>query len=72
MTAHRFPPNKILVPTDLSATSAPALHFARVVHKQFGGAVHVRHAKHFDMPPYFSSGQQSIERVPASGLFRHP
>jgi nucleotide-binding universal stress UspA family protein len=63
MTAHIFPPRKILVPTDLSATSVPAFHYARLMHEQFGGAVHVLHAQHFDLPPYFSSGQiQSLMR----------
>jgi nucleotide-binding universal stress UspA family protein len=57
MTTPAFPPKKILVPTDLSATSLPALHFARVLHRQFGGEVHVLHARHFELPPYFSSGQ---------------
>jgi nucleotide-binding universal stress UspA family protein len=52
-----FPPRRILVPTDLKATSLPAFHFARVVHSQFSGSVHVMHATHFDPPPYFSSSQ---------------
>jgi len=63
MTSHAFPPARILVPTDLSAASLPALHFARVLHRQFGGEVHVLHAQHFEMPPYFSSGQiESLRR----------
>jgi nucleotide-binding universal stress UspA family protein len=63
MKRHVFPPQKILVPTDLSATSLPAFHFARVLHKQFGGMVHVLHAQHFELPPYFSSGQiQNLKR----------
>lgn len=58
-----FPPRTILVPTDLSPTSLPAFHFARVWHKQFGGAVHVIHAQHFELPPYFSSAQiQNLTR----------
>ncbi len=57
MTTHTFPPRKILVPTDLSETSLPAFEFARVLHHQFGCAVRVLHAHHFDLPPYFSSGQ---------------
>jgi nucleotide-binding universal stress UspA family protein len=57
MTSHLFPPRKILVPTDLSSTSSPAFDFAKVLHRQFGGSVHVLHAQHFDLPPYFSSGQ---------------
>ncbi len=63
MKRHIFPPQKILVPTDLSATSLPAFHFARVLHKQFGGMIYVVHAQHFELPPYFSSGQiQSLKR----------
>ncbi|HYK87488.1 MAG TPA: universal stress protein [Acidobacteriota bacterium] len=63
MTEHIFPPHKILVPTDLTSTSAAALQFARVLHQQFGGAVHLLHVQHFDLPPYFSSGQlQSLKR----------
>ncbi len=57
MTSHIFPPRKILLPTDLTATSVPAFQFARALHKQFGGAVQVLHAQHFDLPPYFSTGQ---------------
>ncbi len=58
-----FPPNRILVPTDLTATSLPALHFARIIRKQFGGVIHVMHAQHFDLPPYFSPGQiQKLKR----------
>ncbi len=57
MTSRVFPPRKILVPTDLSPTSLPALLFARVLHKQFGSRLHVLHAQHFDLPPYFASGQ---------------
>ncbi len=57
MTTHIFPPRTILVPTDLTETSIPAFQFARVLHKQFGGAVRVLHAQHLDLPPYFSSAQ---------------
>jgi len=58
-----FPPRRILVPTDLTATSVPALNFARMLHEQFGGAVQVLHAHHFDLPPYFSGGQiDSLKR----------
>ena len=57
MTSHLFPPRQILVPTDLSPTSLPALQFARVLHRQFGSGLVVMHATHFDLPPYFSSGQ---------------
>jgi nucleotide-binding universal stress UspA family protein len=63
MKQHFFPPQKILVPTDLSATSLSAFHFARVLHKQFGSMIHVMHAQHFELPPYFSSGQiQNLKR----------
>jgi nucleotide-binding universal stress UspA family protein len=63
MTTHTFPPRRILVPRDLTATSVPALNFARILHEQFGGAVRVLHAHHFDLPPYFSSGQiESLKR----------
>jgi nucleotide-binding universal stress UspA family protein len=63
MKKYAFPPNRILIPTDLTATSLPAFQIARVLHEQFGGAVHVMHAQHFDLPPYFSSGQiQNLKR----------
>ncbi len=60
---HIFPPLTILVPTDLSPTSVQAFHFARVWHRQFGGAIHVVHAQHLELPPYFSTGQiQTFKR----------
>ncbi len=63
MKRYTFPPRRILVPTDLSATSQRALQLARVLHGQFGGQVHVLHAQHFELPPYFSSGQvQNLKR----------
>jgi nucleotide-binding universal stress UspA family protein len=52
-----YPPRKVLVPTDLSPTSDSALAYARHLHQTHGTAVHVLHAEHFDLPPYFSSGQ---------------
>ncbi len=52
-----YPPGKILVPTDLGATSEFALAYARYFHETYGAAVHVLHAQHFDLPPYFSSSQ---------------
>ncbi len=57
---HRFPPRKILVPTDLTGTSEPALRFAGTIHERFGGEVRVLHAHHFDLPPYFT-GEQSAD-----------
>jgi len=54
---HKFPPRRILVPSDLSAASSVALAFARVLQDRFEASVHVLHAQHFDLPPYFSSGQ---------------
>jgi nucleotide-binding universal stress UspA family protein len=63
MSTFTFPPERILVPTDLSGTSERALGFARVFHQQFGGTVHVFHALHFDLPQYFSDGQfQTLTR----------
>lgn len=63
MKHHNFPPQKILVPTDLTEASLPALHFAKVIREQFGGAIHVVHAQHVELPPYFSSGQiQNLKR----------
>lgn len=60
---HPFPPRTLLVPTDLTETSRPAFQFARLWHTYFGGEVHVVHAQHFELPPYFSSGQiQSLSK----------
>jgi nucleotide-binding universal stress UspA family protein len=55
--AYTFPPRTILVPTDLGPASKAALQYARFFHKNFGSAVAVLHAHHFELPPYFSSGQ---------------
>jgi len=52
-----YPPGKILVPSDLGATSESALGFARLFHEKYGSSVHVLHAQHFELPPYFSSSQ---------------
>lgn len=41
-----FPPGKILVPTDMSETSQPALQSARCFHERFGPAILVLHARH--------------------------
>jgi nucleotide-binding universal stress UspA family protein len=54
---HPFPPRKILAPTDLSTPSGSALQYARYFHERFGSAIQLLHAHHFELPPYFSSGQ---------------
>ncbi len=54
---HLFPPRKILVPTDMSAASESALKYARFLRQRFGSEVHVVHARHLELPSYFSSGQ---------------
>ena len=41
MKRHAFPPQNILVPTDLCPTALPALQFARILRKQFGGTIQV-------------------------------
>ena len=57
MTSYTYPPSKILVPSDLGTTSEYALAFARYFHEKYGAGVHVLHAQHFELPPYFSSSQ---------------
>lgn len=57
MKEHSYPPTKILVPSDLGATSEHALAFARYFHEKYGAGVRVLHAQHFELPPYFSSSQ---------------
>jgi nucleotide-binding universal stress UspA family protein len=52
-----FPPQNILVPTDLGTASKSALKYARFFHERFGSRVSVLHAEHLELPPYFSSGQ---------------
>ncbi len=54
---HAFPARGILVPTDLTETSEPALLFAGHLHSQFGGEVRLLHSYHVDLPPYFLSSQ---------------
>ncbi len=54
---HAFPPRKILVPIDLGEASESALKCARYFRERFGSGVLVLHAHHFELPPYFSSGQ---------------
>jgi nucleotide-binding universal stress UspA family protein len=63
MKPHVFPPQRMLVATDMSRTSAAALAFARRLREQFGGAIHVMYAHYFELPAYFSSGQfQALAR----------
>jgi nucleotide-binding universal stress UspA family protein len=54
---HSFPPEKILVPTDMGPASKSALQYARFCHERFGAGVSVLHAEHIELPPYFSSAQ---------------
>jgi nucleotide-binding universal stress UspA family protein len=54
---HVFPPNKILVPTDMGPASEAALRYAHYFHKRFESEVLILHAHHFELPPYFSSSQ---------------
>jgi nucleotide-binding universal stress UspA family protein len=54
---HSFPPQTILVPTDLGPASKSALQYARFFHERFGTAVSILHAEHIELPPYFSSAQ---------------
>jgi nucleotide-binding universal stress UspA family protein len=49
MSFASFPAKKILVPTDLSATSKVALGFARQMHHKFGGEISVLHAHLLDL-----------------------
>jgi nucleotide-binding universal stress UspA family protein len=60
MKAHRFPPQKVLVATDMSETSAAALDVARRLREQFGSSIYLVHAHYFDLPLYFSSGQLTV------------
>lgn len=53
----RFPPEKILVPTDLSETSTAALSQARQFVEKFGSTITVLHAEQFEAPPYFTKAQ---------------
>jgi nucleotide-binding universal stress UspA family protein len=57
MTVHKFPPSKILIPTDFGPASAVALAYARLIYEEYRAALSVIHAHHFELPPYFSSGQ---------------
>jgi nucleotide-binding universal stress UspA family protein len=64
MTSHLYPPTRILLPTDLGATSQSALAYARYFHEQFGASVRVLHAQHFELPPYFSTSQvEALKRA---------
>jgi len=60
MTDHRFPPQNVLVATDMSETSAAALDVARRLREQFGSSITLLHAHYFDLPFYFSSGQLTV------------
>jgi nucleotide-binding universal stress UspA family protein len=75
MTAHRFPPQKVLVATDMSETSAAATDVARRLREQFGSSITVLHAHYFDLPLYFSSGQLTVLKKEIqslkSGVLRH-
>jgi nucleotide-binding universal stress UspA family protein len=57
MKSYCYPPRKVLVPTDLGPASDMALAYAQHLHQAHGTAVQVLHAEHFELPPYFSSGQ---------------
>jgi nucleotide-binding universal stress UspA family protein len=54
---HAFPPRKILVPIDMGEVSESTLKYARYFLERFGSGLIVLHAHHFELPPYFSSGQ---------------
>ena len=54
---YSFPPQKILVPTDMGTASRSALQYARFLHERFKTAVSVLHAEHIELPPYFSNAQ---------------
>jgi nucleotide-binding universal stress UspA family protein len=54
---YSFPPDHILVPTDMGASSVSALKYARFFHAKLGATVSVLHAEHLELPAYFSSGQ---------------
>jgi len=53
----RFPPERVLVATDLGESSAAAMSAAAYLHRKYAARVHVLHAHHFEPPMYFSSGQ---------------
>lgn len=53
----RFPPETILVPTDLSETSLAAMSYARMLREKFDSSVTVLHVEHLEAPPYFTSSQ---------------
>jgi len=60
MSPYRFPPRKVLLPTDMSEASAAALGFAKILHEQFHTVNYLLHAHYFEMPVYFSSGQMEL------------
>ncbi len=53
----RFPPERVLVATDLGEASAAAMSAAATSIGHMALRVHVLHAHHFEPPLYFSSGQ---------------
>jgi len=58
MKDHRtFPPERVLVATDLGEASVAAMSVARYLHEHHGSEAHVLHAHHFEPPLYFSTGQ---------------
>ncbi len=52
-----FPPERVLVATDLGEASVAAMSIVRYLHEHHGSKVHVLHAHHFEPPAYFSTGQ---------------
>lgn len=53
-----FPPEAVLVPTDLSETSMAAVRYARWLHESFGSRVTVLFAERLEVPPYFTQSQE--------------
>jgi nucleotide-binding universal stress UspA family protein len=65
-----FPPQKVLVPTDMGTASRSALQYARFFHERFGTKVSVLHAEHMELPPYFSSAQLGDLKREIKKIFR--
>ena len=55
--SHRFPPQKVLVPSDMSEASEAALKYAAYLHESFGTEALVLHTHNIELPAYFSSDQ---------------
>lgn len=53
----RFPPKTILAATDLGPASLKALAYVRLLQALSGAETTVLHARHFDLPPYFTRSQ---------------